>query len=84
MRVRERGGREGGRDKERKGEIYIKCEVVSLYYCMYKHYMYIFCLFAVKADQQSKASTSQAPSAASGGEPMDITTPGDVTKVLVS
>lgn len=83
MRVRERGGREGGRDKERKGEIYIKCEVVSLYYCMYKHYMYIFCLFAVKADQQSKASTSQA-SSATGGEPMDITTPGDVAKVLVS
>ena len=44
----------------------------------------IFCLFAVKADQQSKASTSQAPSATSGGEPMDITTSGDVTKVLVS
>ena len=34
---------------------------------------------SVKADQQSKVSTSQSTS-----EPMDITTPGDITKVLVS
>ena len=42
---------------------------------------FFFSFFAVKADQQSKASTSQPPSS---GEAMDITTPGDIAKVLVS
>ena len=45
---------------------------------------FTFCVLLVKADQQSKASTSHAPSATTGGEAMDITTPGDVAKILVS
>ena len=43
----------------------------------------MFFFFLVKVDQQSKPSTSQAPSATAGGEPMDKTTPEDVAKVLV-
>ena len=39
---------------------------------------YLLSPYTVKADQQSKASSG------SSGEPMDITTPGDISKVLVS
>ena len=38
------------------------------------------CSFIVKADQQSKSQGSSA----SSGDTMDITTPGDIAKVLVS
>ena len=88
FRERERLG-EGKREREREREIiyvaqYFDSKISILSPCMFNISLFCTCILSVKADQQSKASTSQAPSATSGGESMDITTPGDVAKVLVS
>ena len=72
------------REGERESIYMYMCTLLSFSIQCNIYYVYIFCVLTVKADQQSKASTSQAPSATSGGEAMDITTPGDMAKILVS
>ena len=86
-RERERNREEGEREKGWGASPCVLCSFAAL--CIRTAYFIsctctCMCILTVKADQQSKASTSQAPHSVTSGEPMDITTPGDISRVLVS